>query len=235
LNWSKYVGNTVLDYEIWSKNNNTWTLLSSTTDTNASINLLKNESYCLYVKANLQNGFSAFSNPLCFVMPQPTPPSFHYFSVASVLDGDIELKAWVDQSVGITSVLFERKDTNGVFELIGEGPTLNNTAYFLDEDVDTDRGPWTYRSIYLDSCGNPGAYANENSTIFVQGNADQYNMIPFLGRPILNLPEPLQTIRYSETPTEPGRPCLFKCYPTAVMTSPMTFRNCATKAKYVTG
>jgi gliding motility-associated-like protein len=110
-------------------------------------------------------------------MPQPTPPSFHYFSLASVLEGDIELKAWVDQSVGITSVLFERKDTNGVWEQIGEGSISNNTAYFLDEDVDTDWGPWTYRSIYLDSCGNPGAYANENTTIFVQGSADQYNMI----------------------------------------------------------
>lgn len=177
LSWSKYAGNPVLSYEIWSKHNNSWTLLSTTTDTSASVSLIKNETYCLYIKGNLQNGFVAFSNPLCFVMPQPTPPSFHYFSLASVLEGDIELKAWVDQSVGITSVLFERKDTNGVWEQIGEGSISNNTAYFLDEDVDTDWGPWTYRSIYLDSCGNPGAYANENTTIFVQGSADQYNMI----------------------------------------------------------
>ena len=177
LTWSTYGGTAVVSYEIWSKHNNSWALLGTSTDTTASINLVKNENYCIYIKANLQNGYVAFSNPMCFLMPQPTPPAFHYFSVASVKGKDIELKAWVDQSVGITSVLFERKDTNGVWEQIGEGPILNNNAYLLDDDVDPNWGPWTYRSIYIDSCGNPGAYANENTTIFVQGSADQYNMI----------------------------------------------------------
>lgn len=177
LTWSTYGGTAVVSYEIWSKHNNSWALLGTSTDTTASINLVKNENYCIYIKANLQNGYVAFSNPMCFLMPQPTPPAFHYFSVASVKGKDIELKAWVDQSVGITSVVFERKDTNGVWEQIGEGPILNNNAYFLDDDVDPNWGPWTYRSMYIDSCGNPGAYANENTTIFVQGSADQYNMI----------------------------------------------------------
>jgi gliding motility-associated-like protein len=177
LTWSTYGGTAVVSYEIWSKHNNSWALLGTSTDTTASINLVKNENYCIYIKANLQNGYVAFSNPMCFLMPQPTPPAFHYFSLASVKGKDIELKAWVDQSVGITSVVFERKDTNGVWEQIGEGPILNNNAYFLDDDVDPNWGPWTYRSMYIDSCGNPGAYANENTTIFVQGSADQYNMI----------------------------------------------------------
>lgn len=177
LNWSRYLGNPVLTYEIWSKHNNTWALLGTTNDTTASVNLVKNESYCVYIKANLQNGSSAFSNPLCFTMPQPTPPSYHYFRVASVTEKDIELKAWVDQSVGVTQVIFERKDTNGVYEVLGSAAVSNNIAAFLDEDVETNWGPWTYRSIYLDSCGNPGAYANENTTIFLQGSADQYNMI----------------------------------------------------------
>jgi gliding motility-associated-like protein len=125
----------------------------------------------------LQTGFGAFSNPLCFTMPQPTAPSFHYFRVASVQQKDIELKAWVDQSVGVTEIVFERKDTNGIFEVLGSATVNNNLAVFLDDDVDTDWGPWTYRCSYLDSCGNPGAYANENTTIFVSGSADQYNMI----------------------------------------------------------
>lgn len=177
LTWSKYVGNAVLSYEVWRKHNNTWALLGTSTDTTASINLVKNENYCIYIKAQLQNGFVAFSNPMCFLMPQPNSPAYHYFSLASVKGKDIELKAWVDQSVGVSGVLFERKDTNGVWEQIGEGPILNNYAYLLDDDVDPSWGPWTYRSMYIDSCGNPGAYANENTTIFVQGSADQYNMI----------------------------------------------------------
>jgi gliding motility-associated-like protein len=177
LTWSRYLGSGVQDYEIWSKHNNAWTLLQSATDTSASIALVKNESYCLYIKANLQNGFSAFSNPLCFTMPQPTPPNVHYFRVASVNEKDIELKVWIDASVGISEVQFERKDTNGVFDLIGTAAVNNNMAYFLDDDVATQWGPWTYRTLYLDSCGAPGSYANENTTIYVKGSADQYNML----------------------------------------------------------
>lgn len=177
LNWSRYLGSGVLGYQIWSKHNNTWTLLHSTTDTSASVALVRNESYCLYVKANLQNGFSAFSNPLCFTMPQPTPPGVHYFRVASVNEEDIELKVWIDASVGINEVQFERKDTNGLFELIGTAPVSNNSAYFLDDDVDTQWGPWTYRTVYIDSCGATGSYANENTTIFVTGSTDPYKMI----------------------------------------------------------
>ena len=177
LSWSRYLGATVTNYEVWAKHNNSWILLSTTTDTFATVQLAKNESYCLYIKANLQTGFSAFSNPLCFTMPQPTAPNFHYFRVASIREKDIELKAWVDQTVGVTEIVFERKDTNGIFEVLGSAAVNNNLAVFLDDDVDTDWGPWTYRCSYLDSCGNPGAYANENTTIFVSGSADQYNMI----------------------------------------------------------
>ncbi|MEN9290545.1 MAG: hypothetical protein RLZZ357_388 [Bacteroidota bacterium] len=180
LSWTNYLGATVISYEIWGKNNNQWSLLTTTTDTFATVQILKNESYCLYVKANLQTGFSAFSNPLCFTMPQPGAPSFHYFRVASVNQKDIELKAWVDQSVGVTEIIFERKDTNGVFQVLGNAIVNANLAVYLDEDVDTQWGPWTYRCSYLDSCGNPGSYANENTTIFVSGTADQYNMINHL-------------------------------------------------------
>jgi hypothetical protein len=177
LSWTTYGGQQINGYEVWMKHNNQWQMLTNTTDTFALIHLQKNESYCLYVKANLGNGYSSFSNPMCFVMPQPNPPAFHYFRVASVDDDNILLKAWVDQSVGVTKVIFERKDTNGVFQEIGQAALVNNLASFLDEEVKVTERSWTYRTIYIDSCGNPGSYANENSTIFVEGSADQYTMI----------------------------------------------------------
>lgn len=177
LNWTKYVGAPVNSYEIWGKHNNSWAMLTSTTDTFTVVQLVKNESYCIAIKANLSNGFGAFSNLLCFTMPQPTPPAFHYFRVASINGKDIELKAWVDQNVGVNEIVFERQDTNGVFEIIGNAAVANNLAFLLDDDVDTGWGPWTYRCSYIDSCGNSGAYANSNTTIFVDGTADQYNMI----------------------------------------------------------
>ena len=96
----------------------------------------------------------------------------------SCVNGEfIELFDYVDASVGITEIIFERKDTLGNFVEIGSAPVVGNVAHFIDEDVDITLQAWEYRCMYVDSCGNPGAYANTNKTIFVTGTADQYNMI----------------------------------------------------------
>jgi gliding motility-associated-like protein len=177
LSWSLYGGSAVTNYEIWSKNNNQWALLGSTTNLNFLAQLNRGQSYCIFIKANLSNGKVAFSNPLCFLMPGPSAPSYHYFKLATVNGEFIELYDYVDASVGITEIIFERKDTLGNFVEIGSAPVVGNVAHFIDEDVDITLQAWEYRSMYVDSCGNPGAYANTNKTIFVTGTADQYNMI----------------------------------------------------------
>lgn len=177
LSWSLYGGSGVVNYEIWSKNNNQWTLLGTTSDTSFYAQLNRGQSYCIFIKANLSNGFSAFSNPSCFLMPMPSPPAFHYFKLATVNGEFIELYDYIDGAVGITEVIFERKDTLGQFQEIGRAPVINNVAKFIDEEVDLTLQAWEYRTMYLDSCGNPGAYANTNKTIFATGTADQYNMI----------------------------------------------------------
>ena len=177
LSWSLYGGTSVTNYEIWSKNNNQWTLLGSTNDMSFLAQLTRGQSYCIFIKANLGNGKVAFSNPLCFLMPSPTAPAYHYFKLATVNGEFIELFDYVDASVGITEIIFERKDTLGNFEEIGRAPVVGNVAHFIDEDVDITLQAWEYRSMYVDSCGNPGAYANTNKTIFATGTADQYNMI----------------------------------------------------------
>ena len=177
LSWSLYGGTSVTNYEIWSKNNNQWTLLGSTNDMSFLAQLTRGQSYCIFIKANLSTGKVAFSNPLCFLMPTPTAPAYHYFKLATVNGEFIELFDYVDASVGITEIIFERKDTLGNFEEIGRAPVVGNVAQFIDEDVDITLQAWEYRSMYVDSCGNPGAYANTNKTIFATGTADQYNMI----------------------------------------------------------
>jgi hypothetical protein len=177
LSWSLYGGSAVVKYKVWSKNNNQWTLLGTCTDTTFTAQLNRGQSYCIFIEAILANGHSAFSNPCCFLMPMPSPPTFHYFKLATVNGEFIELYDYIDGSVGITEVIFERKDTLGVFQEIGRAPVVNNVAMFVDEDVDLTRQAWEYRTMYVDSCGNPGAYANTNKTIFATGTADQYNMI----------------------------------------------------------
>jgi gliding motility-associated-like protein len=177
LSWSLYGGATVTNYEIWSKNNNQWTLLGSTTNMNFLAQLTRGQSYCIFIKANLSNGKVAFSNPCCFLIPTPTAPAYHYFKLATVEGEFIELYDYVDASVGITEIIFERKDTLGNFVELGRAPVINNVAHFTDEDVELSLQAWEYRTIYVDSCGNPGAYANTNKTIFATGTADQYNMV----------------------------------------------------------
>jgi gliding motility-associated-like protein len=177
LSWSLYGGTSVTNYEIWSKNNNQWTLLGSTTNMNFLAQLTRGQSYCIFIKANLSNGKVAFSNPCCFLIPTPTAPAYHYFKLATVNGEFIELYDYVDASVGITEIIFERKDTLGNFVELGRAPVINNVAHFTDEDVELSLQAWEYRTMYVDSCGNPGAYANTNKTIFATGTADQYNMI----------------------------------------------------------
>ena len=177
LSWSLYGGSNVVNYEIWSKNNNAWTLLGTSTDTSYLAQLVRGQSYCIFIKAKLANGYEAFSNPCCFTIPTPSAPAFHYFKLATVNGEFVDLYDYVDASVGITEIIFERKDTVGNWEEIGRAPVLGNVAQFTDEDVDLTLQAWEYRSIYTDSCGNPGSYANVNKTIFATGIADQYNMI----------------------------------------------------------
>lgn len=187
VSWNAYVGQTPLNYNVWAKLNGKWSLLAVTTNTSARVSVKQGKSYCIYVEANFSTGYSAFSSPTCFTVPNPGAPAFHYFKLATVSNDNIELYDYVDASVGVSEVKFERKKSNGDFEEIGTSVVTSNVVYFLDSDVDTERQQWEYRTKYVDSCGKDGTYANTNTTVFVTGTTDEYYMInninwtPYLG------------------------------------------------------
>ncbi len=178
LSWTSYFGTSVSYYRIWVKTNQYWVLLDSISSNTFSTSVEGGENYCFIVEAMLQNGYSAFSNSSCFVVPQPLQPAFHYFKLATINNKTIELYDYCDASVGVKEIVFERKNpTSLLFEEIGRANSITDVTLFVDNQATTSINAWEYRTKYIDSCGNDGNYANSNQTIFVQGTTDEYDMI----------------------------------------------------------
>lgn len=177
ISWSAYSGRTVSSYEIWAKTNGYWELLKISNLLEDTIDVNSAQSYRIYVKAIFNDGRSAFSSPTFFTVPLPSSPAYHYFSVASIEDGKVRLEDYIDASVGISKIIFYRKDKN-IFKEIGREQVTNNFTVFYDTKVDLRYGPIEYRTQFIDSCGEYGDFAeNTNKTIFVTGSADEYNLI----------------------------------------------------------
>lgn len=177
FSWSKYLGQAVNSYRIWGKNNGKWFVFGTTLDTTISLSLEQGETYCFYVESIFFNGEKAFSSPSCFTAPNPGSPAYHYFKLATVKNGKVELYDYIDSSVGISKITYERKKYNGQFEQIGSSEVNSDIVLFTDDQVNLDAQPWEYRTKYVDSCGNPGTYANQNTTIFVSATTNEYDMI----------------------------------------------------------
>ena len=74
------------------------------------------------------------------------------------VDENIELYQYIDESVGITEIIFQRRDYNGAYEEIGRSDASSDVVFFLDEDVETEFQAWEYRTKYIDSCGFEGEF-----------------------------------------------------------------------------
>ncbi len=187
LNWTAYHGSSVVEYQIWALNNSSWVALTTTPDTFTVIPSLSGQTYKIVVEAIFSSGATAFSSPVNFVVPVPQQPSFHYFKLATVKNDEIELHDYIDQSVGITEVVFQRRDQNFVYSDIGNVSVYSNDIVLVDKDVAPEYMPWTYRVKYIDSCGNEGDFTQEVTTIHLTGEANEMEMInniswsPYLG------------------------------------------------------
>jgi gliding motility-associated-like protein len=177
LNWTKYRGQTVQEYRIFQKYNGAWSQVSATTDTLIEIPVIGGESYCFAIQGVFTTGNKAFSDVICFVVPMPQQPSFHYFKLATVENKKIELYDYIDESVGVQEIIFQRMNFTNAYEEIGRAPANSNTTFFLDSTADVNEKPWQYRARYTDSCGSVGEPSNFVKTIFVSGVADEIRMI----------------------------------------------------------
>ena len=179
FSWTPYVGRTVSAYRIWKKHNGSWENVLSTNDTSATVSVENGESYCFYVEALFNDGIGAFSSPSCFVVPSPGQPSFHYFKLATINVDDVILTDYIDASVGIQAIQFERRRAlDGAFEIIATVPVSSNFTSFIDETANVNEYSLEYRTKFIDSCGGLAPNnANINRTIFVSGSSDEYDLI----------------------------------------------------------
>ena len=175
--WSPYLGRDVDFYEIWSLVNGNWNLEEISQDTTVRIPVIGNQNYIIYINAVFIDGFNAFSSPTGFYVPMPGQPAFHYFKLATVNNNQIELYDYIDESVGINEIIFQRRNLTGAYEEIGRSDANGNEVFFLDEEANPTYQAWEYRTKYIDSCGTEGTFANENKTIFLQGSTNEYDMI----------------------------------------------------------
>lgn len=192
LNWSQYQGWAGINFEVYSYENGQLTLLHTTTgagsnDLSISLNMLGGNSYTFYVQANLSNGNSVYSNPFTVTVPLPGAPEFHYLQAASVNGDKVDVRVFVDQNAGIEFVNVERETSPGVFATVGTATVVNNFAQFTDNEANVHNQTHTYRSRYVDTCGNIGSPSNTATTILATGIADnetQINVLswtPYLG------------------------------------------------------
>ena len=177
LTWTNYSGSTTDFYEIWSLSNGIWNLEEITEETSASIAVNGNQSYVVYINSIFEDGNNAFSSPTEFTVPIASDPGYNYLKLASVIENKVELYQYIDESVGITEVIFQRRNFNGSYEEIGRSDATSDIVFFLDEDVETSFQAWEYRTKYIDSCGFEGIFSNEAKTIFLEGEANDYDYI----------------------------------------------------------
>ena len=175
--WTPYIGRDVDFYEIWSYVNGNWNLEEISQDTTVRIPVIGNQNYTIYINAVFFDGYNAFSCPTNFYVPTPGQPAFHYFNLATVNNENIELYDYIDESVGITEIIFQRRNLSGAYEEIGRSDANSNNVFFLDEESNPSYQAWEYRTKYIDSCGTEGAFTNVNKTIFLEGTAEDYDLI----------------------------------------------------------
>ena len=106
--WTPYIGRDVDFYEIWSLVNGEWNLEEISQGTTVRIPVLGNQNYTIFINAVFYDGYNAFSSPT--FIPTPGQPAFHYFRLATVNGENIELYDYVDESVGITEIIFQRRN-----------------------------------------------------------------------------------------------------------------------------
>lgn len=177
INWTKYEGSETDFYEIWSLNNGIWNLEEITEDTTVTIPVNGNQNYTIYINSIFTDGNNSFSSPSTFFVPVAGSPSFNYLKLATVIDGNIELYQYIDESVGITEIIFQRREYNGGFQEIGRSDADGDVVFFLDEVAETEFQAWEYRTKYIDSCNFEGGFSNSAKTIFIEGTANDYDYI----------------------------------------------------------
>lgn len=181
LSWNSYLGWTsVNSYMIWGKTSaGPWTNYGNTTGNSFVIDAIDGETYTFLVQPMDGNGKSSFSNPTTIFISSPRKPNFNYLQVATVEKNAIRLIHHIDATANISAIAIEKR-ANGLFEEIVRLPVNSNTISYLDEAVEINEQSYTYRVLYIDSCGLDGEFSNEAQSILLNIENDDVLKINYL-------------------------------------------------------
>ena len=183
LNWTDYVGWEAVDtFEIFGrKENGAWEsygLVSGFNTFEAQLEEFTN--YTFVVQAgDSASANSSFSNKISFFTTSTSKPAYSYIRVATVSDNIVEVRHEIDLVPGVSGLILERMNEEGVFEELQRSNAAASTV-FSDSDVDVASRPYAYRVRIVDSCGNPGGISNTAKTILLTVQTDQLQMRNFL-------------------------------------------------------
>lgn len=189
LTWTNYVGwNTAVSYEIYQKASNGWNYIQTVSATNFTISLAQVNQATICVRGINGNGQAAFSNVVLLEQIQTQAPGIHYTRVASVDANTVIIKHDIQVLPYMTDIVIERKKGSQFIE-IGRAAVSPTTITFVDSDkLNTKQQTYTYRVLYVDSCGNVVNPANEVTTVLAEiTSADEIELrvtldwSPYLG------------------------------------------------------
>lgn len=168
LSWTPYIGwtgtnvYTILGYNVTSG----WIEFGNTTNTNFILNVVPGETYTFAIQSNSETGQKSFSNLHTTFITSLREPSFNYLQVATVNNEEVDLKLYIDTSVNILEISFQRLES-GFFVELGRIPVTANLLIFTDKDVSVNDYSYTYRAQLVDSCGQLSDTTNEAQTILL--------------------------------------------------------------------
>lgn len=194
LNWSGYYGIEVTSYDVIAKiGNSSFDIIANVSGNVSSFthsNLNQGVTYSYYIRANLENGASSYSNLVQQVVFTPTQPSVFYLTTATHnLNEEIEIELLTDPNSAVQSYDVERRgpQESSFSFLTSISPTTSNLYSYLDGDIDSKTGAYSYKINFIDTCGNQSMTTNKVTTIFLTVSTQDAEMTstlqwtPFFG------------------------------------------------------
>lgn len=183
LSWNSYPSEPkmVESYSIFeSLNNGSFSVLADVPADSTGYTIsdfLTGQTYCFYVRANLEDGTESTSNSICEVTNLQTPPAWINADYATVNDNnDIILSFTIDNETDIRTYSLERKTgLEGAFSEIKRFTGISGSLSYSDLDADPSEINY-YRLSALNSCNIPVTTSNVCSNIVLSLNRSGDNL-----------------------------------------------------------
>lgn len=179
LTWDSYVGWTSVSSKIFMQiNQGIWIEIDEVSGTSYSYPITLGSSYTFAVQSFAMNGTSTFSNPLDLSIDNIPTPDWNYLKVATVQDSHILIKHTVDVNANIRELILEKDAGSGFVELMRLTPSPLTT--FTDDDVIVNDQSYSYRMLYIDSCGYTSEPSNIGKTIHLTVSTREEDLINYV-------------------------------------------------------